>query len=224
MQQECLGLMAKYWEPGLVKTRLAEGLGERRAAEVHRALVACSVARFRFAGRQHVLAYAPGTQAIRERFSSPALEGWDLLPQVEGDLGRRMEAVIADRQSAGAESVVLLGADSPHLPLERIDEAFALLQDHEVVLGPSEDGGYYLLGVSGRIPPIFAGIPWGTANVWDATIACLETAGTDYGELKPWYDVDRPADLDRLLDDLAQAEDAALEGLRRKLQRILASY
>lgn len=217
MNPERLGLFAKYWEPGQVKTRLAESIGLQQAADVHRALTECSASRFRAISCRHVLAFAPETNAARDGFDCPAYAGWDLVPQVGGNLGARMQAFLSAQFSSGATSVVILGADSPHLPLDRIQDAFRLLQTREVVLGPSEDGGYYLLGASRKVAPIFEGIPWGTQHVWQATVHRLNAAGIPYETLRPWYDIDRSEDLDRLLDDLKQTDDEHLVTLRRQL-------
>ena len=223
MHPECLGLFAKYWEPGLVKTRLAREIGPQKAAEVHCALTVCSASRFRTGKRRHVLALSPYTDEARSGFERAEFSDWVFESQVEGDLGQRMHAFISKQFSMGAGKVVLLGADSPHLPVERIESAFRVLDHAQVVLGPSEDGGYYLVGVSRRVPRIFEGIPWGTEDVWNHTVDRLQSAAIPYKALETWYDVDHLADLHRLRTDLSRSNDPRLAALRGQLQDILSS-
>ena len=104
----------------------------------------------------------------------------------------------------GAERVVLLGSDSPNLPKEFVSQAFQMLASHKVVvLGPADDGGYYLIGLAlAPVPPIFEGIAWSTPTVWDQTVAILRANEIPFACLPTWYDVDRLADLRRLACDL----------------------
>ncbi|MCG8448460.1 MAG: TIGR04282 family arsenosugar biosynthesis glycosyltransferase [Pirellulales bacterium] len=224
MANECLGLFAKNWVPGKVKTRLAHSLGKAKSAEVYRAFVVATIARLSSATRSQVVAYAPDDDAAREVFLAPAFDGWSLEPQSEGDLGDRMAAFFQNQISKGDNSIVLLGTDSPNIPLARIDQAFAALESHEVVLVPTEDGGYCLVGIARRVPPIFEGIPWSTPQVWESTIARLQESNTSFQALKPWYDVDEIDHLQRLLDDLHHApeDDAVLKELLRQLKKLLS--
>jgi glycosyltransferase A (GT-A) superfamily protein (DUF2064 family) len=86
------------------------------------------------------------------------------------------------------------------------------------VLGPAEDGGYYLLGVSTKTPDIFTGIRWSSPDVWPQTIARADELGLNWASLPAWYDVDTPADLDRLKTDLATTDDPALIHLRDEIE------
>ena len=97
----------------------------------------------------------------------------------------------------GAESAVVLGSDAPTLPATHVDQAFNLLVRSEIVLGPSTDGGYYLIGLSGPHPEVFAGIDWGTDSVFARTLE--RTAGLTLDLVPLWYDVDTPEDLDLLV-------------------------
>src|SRR5207302_563274 len=96
-----------------------------------------------------------------------------LAPQDDGDLGVRMAAFFAEQLQAGSTATVLVGTDSPTLPLAFIGQAFSELQHADVVLGPATDGGYYLVGIAGRLPPLFDGITWGGPGVLGATVRCL---------------------------------------------------
>jgi len=197
---ECLGLFAKYWEPGQVKTRLAASLGAERAAEVYRHFLVTLLGRLADCRAEKCLAYTPASRVGEFREIAP--EGWQLELQAEGDLGERMEAFFASRFAAGFERVVLVGSDSPQLPLAAIQQAFEQLHESQVVLGPTEDGGYWLVGAAGGTPDIFRGIPWSTPQVWEATSRALQTANLRHSTLRVCYDVDNGDDLQRLLDEL----------------------
>ena len=203
----CLGLFAKYWQPGKVKTRLAEAIGEKQAARVYRAFVEVMAARLSQLCARKVLAHSPGDDFTSAAFSTPEFAGWTLVPQIEGDLGHRMASFFRTQLEAGSHCVVLLGTDSPNVPLDRLQRAFVELKTSQVVLGPTEDGGYYLAGVSGRVPPLFDDMPWSTPMLWQASISRLERAGIRYSTLDPWYDVDEIDDLARLVDDLKSTDD-----------------
>ena len=99
----------------------------------------------------------------------------------------------------GASRVVLIGSDSPDLPLSRIDDAFTVLDRHEVVLGPCDDGGYYLVGMNRLVVGMFDGVEWSTPNVFATTMARLDQIGVQPAVLESWYDVDSIEDLHRLL-------------------------
>ncbi len=211
-----LGIFAKHWTPGRVKTRLAAELGERRAAEVHRLFVQTLLDRFRDAADLHILAFDP--PAGESDFRAAAGPSWQLLPQGTGDLGQRMAAFF-DAGLARAQRIVLMGSDSPDLPAAYVAEAFAALTAADVVLGPAADGGYYLVGARGAVPPIFSGISWSTSDVWPQTIARLAAARLRWHGLPQWYDVDTGDDLRRLRLRLAQsrATDPHLNALADRL-------
>lgn len=196
-----LGIFAKYWQPGVVKTRLAAGIGAPAAAQVHRACVAALAARFGQTADRRVLCVAPPERAAA--FRELAGRQWLVTAQCAGDLGQRMRHYFEQSFATGAGHVVLIGADSPTLPAAYLDEAFDRLGDTSVVLGPSDDGGYYLIGLSCPPPEVFRDIAWGTADVWRQTLDRLQSAGERFHALPPWYDIDTAADLARLLSELA---------------------
>jgi len=217
-----LGMFAKYWEPGRVKTRLAASIGDQAASRLYHRFVLTLLRRFAHVGQRRVLAYAPAERGAE--FAAWAPAGWQLAPQAGGDLGQRIQAYFAGALRDGATRVVLVGSDTPNLPVEYVDEAFQRLSQVPVVLGPADDGGYYLVGAAGCVPPIFAGIPWSSPQVWPQTVARLRDAGCPYGVLPPWYDVDDLASLRRMDRDLACAAklDEPLGELREELSRAMA--
>lgn len=208
-----LGMFAKHWEPGRVKTRLAAEIGHAAAAELHRLSLATLLRRFAAVGDARVLAYAP-TDA-RDAFAGLAGDEWRLEPQCEGDLGRRIEAHFASTFSGGAACAVLIGSDSPTLPDSYIEDAFDRLATVDAVAGPCDDGGYYLIGLRQPIGGLFRDIAWSTPQVFTQTLERLCDAGVRYDVLRPWYDVDTQADLLRLRRELAQDQRPEFSELRQ---------
>jgi rSAM/selenodomain-associated transferase 1 len=220
---ELLGVFAKYWQPGDVKTRLAAEIGAAGAARLQREFFRALVQRLENLPCGKAVAFTPVHR--QDEFAQICGEKWTVQPQTGRDLGGRMRAFFRNAFTAGVARVVVLGSDSPSLPIEWVTRAFHQLRHHRVVLGPSTDGGYYLLGMaaSDELPPIFEGIPWGTSAVHEVTAQRLRESGISFAELPPWYDVDRLEDLRRLHYELGSAEccDAALATLKPHLAEIL---
>jgi len=208
-QTRVLGLFAKLPEAGRVKTRLAAATSPEWAAEVARACLLDMIQRLAEVPAHRVLAYTP-TDA-RPYFDAVAGPGFSLVPQAEGDLGKRMHTFFSQQLAQGAEPVVLLGTDSPTLPIGYIIEAFDRLEEVDVVLGPALDGGYYLVGCGRDLPPIFADIPWSTPEVLSATVARLSQTQHRLAVLPPWYDVDTHADWLMLKGHLAALRRAGID-------------
>ncbi|MGI5817811.1 MAG: TIGR04282 family arsenosugar biosynthesis glycosyltransferase [Armatimonadota bacterium] len=200
--------------PGRSKTRLAQQLGAAPAARVAEALLHDTIAlceslaqRFPEQETRLVLAYTE-----RQDWFTPALSAdWRLIEQRGEDLGERIENVLADLAPADDDRTVFIGMDCPQMPPERVAEAFEALEDANAVLGPCEDGGYYLLGVSGGIPEgLLRRVRWGTSEALGDAVAALEGAGLSLAQLVPGYDVDTAEDLQRLAREMAAD---ALDGL-----------
>ncbi len=207
------GVFAKYWQPGAVKTRLGEAIGHERASELYRMFLVTTCRRFEATGERRILAYTPVER--RADFEELCGGAWETETQSEGDLGCRMRDYFAAALEKGAARVVLIGSDSPTLPLEFVEQAFDLLGEYPVVLGPSDDGGYYLVGASGGTPPIFSGVSWSSPDVWSQSTRLLDEAGCSFGTLPKWYDVDDRVALDRLHWELKEthASNPALADL-----------
>jgi len=217
---DCLGVFAKFWEPGRVKTRLAKSLDPEKAATIYEAMVETTVERLSAISATRILGYAPDDERTRMGFRYAEGRDWSLVPQSEGDLGERMGSFFIEQFQAGVERVVLVGTDSPNLPLVEVQEAFEHLKTCDVVLGPTDDGGYYLVGAAKRVPPIFGNMPWSTPDLLPRTIRCLDDAGLSYTTLDPWYDVDEIFDLHRLIEDLRDERDLE-PPLQELLNRVL---
>lgn len=217
-----LGIFAKFWSAGEVKTRLAATIGAEAASRLHEVFVRTLLARFGAAADRRVLAFSPPER--RREFEAMAAGQWRLESQAAGDLGRRMQAFFENAFAAGAERVVLIGSDSPTLPLGCIEAAFEQLASRPVVLGPAHDGGYYLIGAAREPPPVFDSIAWSQPTVFAETVARLQDAGLDHGLLPAWYDVDTHDDLTRLQAEVSSAGDlAGYEELAREVDRALAA-
>ena len=116
-------------------------------------------------------------------------------PQIGADLGERMAGALTELLAEGRDAAVLVGSDHPTLPGSRIREAFDALDEADLVIGPSQDGGYYLVGLTEPLEGFFDGIPWSTERVLARTIERVRERGVRLALLAPWYDVDEPRDL-----------------------------
>ena len=189
----CAVLFAKKPTPGAVKTRLQSQLSASEAARLYEALLLdCATALSATQATAKLVAFTPAHAEDALRALLAPIGEFEYVPQIEADLGQRMEALMQWAFARGAERVVLVGSDSPSLPAAYIDEGLALLLEKEVVLGPSMDGGYYLVGRRKGDSRIFQDVAWSTGMVLEQTLTRLGTQ--TLGLLPPWYDVDTPAE------------------------------
>lgn len=221
-----LGIFAKHWTPGRVKTRLAQTVGDAAAAEIAKAFVETLLQRMVGIADRSVIGFAPPD--ARGAFAGLAGDDWRTVPQVDGDLGARMRAYFEKAFASGAQRVVLIGADSPDIPLEYVRSTFEMLDRFQLVLGPADDGGYYLIGARDEPPPIFDDMPWSTPRLQRATEARLRKLGWRFGHdwmrAPLWYDVDTTTDLERLRARMVEPlYDQPLKNLKSKLASILNS-
>jgi rSAM/selenodomain-associated transferase 1 len=185
-------VMARHPEPGRVKTRLAAVLGDDRACALHRAFVLDLADRLASLPYEVTWAHTP-TEA-----PFPALlPHARCVPQVGGDLGARMAHAVAAAFAEDTRPVLVIGADVPHVPATSLAEA-AEMAATRVVLGPAEDGGYYLIGLARPIPELFRDVPWGSDAVLETTRGRARGLGLATHMLPPMFDIDEPPDLDRL--------------------------
>jgi rSAM/selenodomain-associated transferase 1 len=201
-QPECaIAVMAKQPEPGKVKTRLCPPLTPEQAADLYEAFFLDTVSLI--SGIQHTevfVAYDPDTAL--NFFSRTMSATVKCIPQGPGDLGNRLSGISTIVFSQGYTKVIMLASDAPHLPQECIQLAFTRLDDTDVILGPCDDGGYYLIGLRFPAPEVFEGIPWSTSRVLDLTIGRAREAGMTCELLPPCYDIDTWEDVERLTKDL----------------------
>lgn len=195
--------MAKAPRTGAVKTRLCPPLRPPEAAELARCFLLDAVDRAaRVVGVRPVLAYAP--VEARPEFETIA-PGFALLAQQGEDLGARQARLVSEVLALGHQAALVIGTDSPTLPREWLDEAVSLVMapDVDLVLGPTDDGGYYLIGLRAPCPALFQGMPWSTAAVLPRTLDRAQRLGLRVACLPAWFDVDTKADLERLAAELA---------------------
>jgi uncharacterized protein len=212
-----LVVMAKAPVAGVAKSRLAPPLSLEEAAELYRCLLLDlleNVASFEEADLY--LAFTPA-DAVR-LFRDLAPPNFRRVPQRTEDLGERMSGIFEDSFEKGYERVVVIGSDLPVFPSSFLRDAFrALAGLSDVVLGPSRDGGYYLIGLSRLVPEIFTGIPWGTARVLQATQDQLSRIGVEPSLLEGWFDVDTVEDLKFLRQMVSTAAQTRTSEMIKKL-------
>lgn len=207
-KQRVLGLFAKWPAPGTVKTRLAHG-NAAWGARVARAFLLDALQRFAVVEAQRLLVFAPVEREVD--FAFLAADRFTLTPQADGDLGQRLAAFFAQQFNAGARALVVIGTDSPTLPVEYVERAFAELENADVVLGPATDGGYYLVGCGPARPPLFDNIAWSSRHVLADTIAALAEPRWRLALLPPWYDVDTSEDWELLCGHVAALRRAGID-------------
>ena len=195
----CLIIFVKNPMPHQVKTRLIPQLSPEQAARLYRAFLMdwCeTLAALPNASR--IIAYTPPESLL----DLQALIGKDAIyvPQVGDNLGERLISATQWAAEQGYPKILIVGSDSPTLPLSFVSQASVTLDSRDVVLGPSMDGGYYLIGFSAAnlaktVPFVFEDIVWSTESVFQQTVDRVLSTGATLGLLPPWYDVDTPADV-----------------------------
>jgi hypothetical protein len=185
-------VMARYPEPGRVKTRLAAALGAERACALYRTFILDLADRLAALPYEVVWSYDPAPAPF-----AALLPGARCIAQADGDLGARMRHAVAAAFTDGVRRVVVLGADVPHVSVACIAEA-AGVAPGRVVLGPAEDGGYYLIALARPAPELFVDVPWGGSRVLETTRVRAERLGLETQLLPPTFDVDEAADVVRL--------------------------
>jgi rSAM/selenodomain-associated transferase 1 len=196
---------------GQVKSRLAATLGDDQAAAVYAVLLDTALQAARTAGFETVLSLAESPSAAWARGLGVTCE-----PQRGADLGSRMAAAFEAHFGDGAERVVLVGSDCAGLRPRHLRAAHGALADAPVVLGPSADGGYWLVAQRAPGVDMFSEIPWSAPTTLAATRRRLEALGVEWSELETLADIDTEADLLAVLDD-----DAVPENVRRRLRDVV---
>jgi rSAM/selenodomain-associated transferase 1 len=212
-----VAIMAKAPMAGEVKTRLCPPLSPDEAAELYQCFLLDKIAQLRaIASASPVIAFTPeGGRGAFERMAP----GFDLIAQRGPDLGSRLLNVLSTLLANGYRGAVAIDSDTPTLPSEFLLQAVDLVADPttDLVLGPTDDGGYYLIGMSRPWPALFENMPWSTADVLPETIRRAEATGLRVACLPSWFDVDIPGDLERLRASLTAARGEAARHTRRFL-------
>jgi rSAM/selenodomain-associated transferase 1 len=175
---------------GYVKTRLAHTLGDEAALEIYHILLEKTRLAALGVPVRRLLFYSEQIQ-LGDAWPASDFEKW---VQTEGDLGARMQHAFAQAFQLGAEKVAIIGSDCPELKPEILQKAYDLLEQHDFVLGPTPDGGYYLLGMRQMEIPVFQDIAWSTEQVLTQTISVIEGLGKTYMLLPILSDIDTESD------------------------------
>jgi rSAM/selenodomain-associated transferase 1 len=191
--------MAKYPAVGMVKTRLGESVGPKNAAHLYLCFLRDTVEKVNRLGVPFFIYYTPDDK--REDFERLFGDNPSYLPQIGDDLGERLYNGFEELFRQGYYSVIALASDIPDLPEAILDESLKKLTEYNSVIGPSFDGGYYLMGLreDSASENLFRGIAWSTETVFDETMKRIMQGKISCHALAPWGDVDQIADLERLL-------------------------
>lgn len=193
---EALVVFARQPDPQNTKTRLSPPLSREDAVRLYACFLADTLAAARqIRGVTRIIAYDP---AAAEAYFAALAPDFQRMPQIGANLGDRMHQALAALFAQGYRRVVLIGSDLPHLPPQTFRLGFeSLRQGAEVVLGPSADGGYYLIGLTRPQPRLFD-LPMSTSDVLRQTLERVERLGLRLTLLPEVFDIDTAADLARL--------------------------
>lgn len=211
-----LAVVAKRPAPGQTKTRLCPPLTGAEAAALYECFLADTLDVMReVESVEPAIIYLPEDE--RDYFRELAPD-FSLHPQRGDDLGARLDNLLRDALASGARYAVVMDSDSPTLPVSALKEAYAQLEaGADVVFGPCDDGGYYLVGVTHPQPRLLREVAMSTSTVLADSLAIADALGLKVALLPTWYDVDTGAELERLRDEFAQLPDKIARHTRRWL-------
>ena len=214
-------VMARDPAAGPVKTRLQPAIPEAESTRLYRAFLADALRQF---ASLDVAVRVYVADTAQPRGLDVPLHGASLHGQRGSTLDRRMDAAFIDSSDAGYERLVIIGTDHPTLPTRYIRQAFSALgRSGSAVLGPCADGGFYLLGMNPYLEDLVLGRKYSHERVFEETLARARRLERRVTVLDGWYDVDTPADLIRLAEDLERAEADAPE-TRRVVADLARTY
>jgi len=216
MTETAIAIMAKQPLVGSTKTRLCPPLSLESAAHLYEALLHDTIALC--AAQEGIdLAVAVTPPDAMPYFESITPPETLLIPADCADIGACLRLALGELLGAGYQRAMALNSDGPTLPPAYLQRAAQLLGAHDLVLGPGEDGGYYLIGLKTVTPELFTGIDWSTARVWGQTRAKARQLGLRVATLPSWYDVDTAAELARLREEVENLPPERLVYTRRAL-------
>ena len=196
--------MAKVPGVAAVKSRLHPALGSAMATRLYECFLRDRLdALSAVEGIDRVIAFTPSE--ARDVMAELAPFAFRLLPQRGADLGARLDNLLTDLLGAGHPGAIAIDSDSPTLPMRHVAEAATVLAagEADAVVGPCDDGGYYLIGLREPHPELFAAMPWSTERVLPLTLERAQRSGLRTHVLATWFDVDTEADLLRLQREIA---------------------
>jgi uncharacterized protein len=195
-----LVIMAKAPKPGVVKTRLAQSLPLAAVVELYRCLLDDTMALARSLDDVEVAIMCPASDV--EDLSRTVGDSIPIVAQSGDGLAAGLTSVFAHFAAAGHRRIVAFNSDSPHLPASVLKSAFRALAQRDLVIGPTHDGGYYLVGATAPHPGLFAGDGLGTTNAYEALLGRVRALGLSVSLTDPFYDIDVADDLTRLAGEL----------------------
>jgi uncharacterized protein len=195
-----LVIMAKAPRPGMVKTRLARSLPPSAVTGLYRCLLEDTISLARSLDGVEVAVMCP--EADREDLERAVGNAVPVVPQMGNGLAAALASVFAHFGGTGSTRIVAFDSDSPHLPTSTLQAAFQLLENFDVVVGPTHDGGYYLVGARMSHPGLFSTDAMGTANALEALLTKARALGLSVRLTDLFYDIDEAADLSRLAEEL----------------------
>ena len=201
--ERVLVIMAKAPRPGAVKTRLTPSLPLQAAAALCRCLLEDTLALARSLGSVEVAVMCPDSDV--NELASLAGQGARVVAQKGEGLAAGLTSVFAHFAGDQQRRVIAFNSDSPHLPGSVLEDAFESLRAHDVVVGPTHDGGYYLVGAKTSHPTLFAGDGLGTSSALQRLLSRARVLELSVAFADPFYDIDLAADLIRLAAELRQA-------------------
>jgi len=219
-------VFSKFPTPGAVNTRMVPPLTPEEAAELHMTSLLAVVDTARAVDHADVILLVTPDERTDDLGVLCGNRPSQCRPQGNGNLGQRLAGATERAFATGARRALVLGTDSPTLNVDTLATAFAMLDRHDAVLGPCDDGGYYLLGLRRPLPALFERIDWGGGEVAAQTRERAVTGNIDLAELPRGYDLDRIADLHRALRDLNEvaAPTASKSALRELLEMYTRRY
>lgn len=195
VKNSCILMFVKYPERGKVKSRLSISLDVNKVLNLYKSFVLDLIDTLKKGKYYFKIFFYP--QMAKEEISAWLGEEYSYKPQTGKDLGEKMMNAFKQTFEEGFQKVLIIGSDCPDLTNTVLHEAFESLKTHDAVIGPSFDGGYYLIGFKKKtfLPDIFEELEWGASTVFKKTMATLKKNGYAVHILQKWRDIDRIKDL-----------------------------
>jgi len=214
--KNALIVVAKRPAPGKTKTRLSPPLAPELASSLYECFLCDTLDQMRqVQDAHHVIAYLDEPDYFQR-----LAPDFELIPQKGHDLGERLDNALTSCLSQGYERAIIMNSDSPTLPSDYLSQGFDMLSDGtDVVLGPCDDGGYYLIGIKKPTPRLLREVQMSTPTVAEDTIVLAKKEGLHLVTLPTWYDVDDTASLSRLVEEIEHHDSQTAKHTRQFLSQ-----
>ena len=214
-------IFAKYPDPGKVKTRMQPQVSAQDAADLYRAMVEDLYISFDHSGDFNTIVYFT-PESKRSAFKNWLGSGVSLKNQCDGNLGDKLGTAFKSCFNDGYKKVIAIGGDCVTITAEEISRAFETLETDDAVIGPTEDGGYYLIGTAEMIPGLFDTIAWSTELVFTQTIQKLKSSSLRFTVLEKKFDIDTVQDAERLFQKIGGTNRSNLKQMPEMTYKILS--